>query len=194
MPWTVGEPDEPTKVQQLLAWNQKLRLAQTRLDMAREDRRFAAMIERATSKQTEPPSPAEMEAEQDLGESIERAKAIIRDILKEEWVVRALALLAIGGAATFAAHYVFVETASSATSFVHEVTQMTHVLRSLTDLIRLASREASRWMAGSLGGAVGDAAGTWFSALFPQAPYATAFASVATRAAGTYAGFSFMHE
>lgn len=124
-----------------------------------------------------------------LLKAIEHAKDSIVEVLSEEWVTRALLVLVIGGTAAFGIHHVFVGSTTAATGFVHEVTQLTHTLRSLTAMIQVASQEASRWMGGSLGSAMGLSAGEFLASMFPQVP-GVAIATAASRAAGAYAGFT----
>lgn len=188
------EVDAAMKLRQLQEWNSKILSEHELLILAIKQRRFDAIIQGTRNATGKRRTPAEVEADRELWESIERAKARMLDILSEDWVLQALILLIIGGSAAFAAQHVFVQTTTSATSFVHEVSQLAHTLRSLTELIRVAASQVGKWVAGSMGAAVGDTAGPWLAALFPQVPGSAAFASAAARAAGAYAGYTFMSQ
>lgn len=128
--------------------------------------------------------------QQRLHSAVARAQRQLSRLFDQEWMVQALFACAIGGAASYGISQLFSSATETATNFVREVSKLADVVNNVTRLIMMSSAEATLWVAGILGGAMGASAGMLLSALLPGGPGLV----LGTAALGAYSGFTLLDD
>ena len=120
--------------------------------------------------------------------ALANAKKCLRNLLQEDWIVQAMLASIVGGVTTLGAYYLFTSATETVTELVKQAALLTSSVRAVTQLIYVSSVEASLWVAGLIGGAMGVSAGLLLSTIFPHVTGIV----LAAGAAGAYSGFTLL--